>query len=368
MIQPSAMKREARLRAPFPFYGSKLAAADLIEQLHGDANNLVIPFAGSLGELLGRSSPARVETVNDADGLVVNAWRSIKLSPDRVAELCDHPVHEVTLHAVHDLLVERAHDLTKMLRSGPHAHDVELAAWWIWGASCWLGGGWCRTEQATHGQKPAVGGAGAPRFGRGVVQSQLGKTHRKRPAIGGQGDRPHGGRGVVARGLSRQMPAVSGSYTGHPALGTGVHSGTHREALLDWFQRLADRLRFVRFLYGDWRRLVTEAVTTSHGLTAINLDPPYCHSLRHSRLYRIDDPEVSGECREWALEHGDNELLRITLCGKVDEHDETLGFGWSKHEWRKDGETIWASPHCLASAREKQPEQLQLGLGDRSKR
>lgn len=129
------------MRAPFPYYGSKVGAAELIERLMGPISNLVVPFAGSLGELLGRSQPAKVETVNDADGLVVNAWRGLTYSPERMAELCDHPVHETTLHAAHDLLLARAPDLPELLRADPRAHDAELAAWWVWGRSCWLGGG-----------------------------------------------------------------------------------------------------------------------------------------------------------------------------------------------------------------------------------
>lgn len=53
------MAVSTRLRAPFPYYGSKLGAAELIELLLGPINNLVIPFAGSLGELLGRSTASR---------------------------------------------------------------------------------------------------------------------------------------------------------------------------------------------------------------------------------------------------------------------------------------------------------------------
>lgn len=324
----------AKPRAPFPYYGSKLQAAPLIEKLMGPVNNLVIPFAGALGELLGRSVPAKVETVNDADGLVVNAWRAITYSPEATAELCDHPVHELTLHAAHDKLVERAHELPDMLRSDPKAHDVELAAWWIWGASAWLGSGWCR--DVGHRKRPAIGGQGdRPHLGRGVVRPQ---THRTRPQLS------HAGHGVTPR----QMPMVSGSYTGHAALGNGVHSGTHREHLIEWFRELAARLRWVRIICGDWRRVLTEAVTTSHGLTGVSLDPPYCHTLRSPRLYRVDGPQVSGESRLWAIEHGPDPLMRITLAGKGEEHDATLEHDWSKHVWRKDGETIWASPHCLA--------------------
>jgi len=83
-----------------------------------------------------------------------------------------------------------------------------------------------------------------------------------------------------------------------------------------------------------------------HQLTGVSLDPPYCHTLRSNRLYREDSPALSSDVRAWALERGTDPLLRITLAGKGEEHDELLAAGWSKHVWRSDGETIWASPLC----------------------
>ncbi len=194
------------LRACWPYYGNKRGAATLINGLLGrDIKNMVVPFAGALGEFLVRD-PVAVETVNDLDGLVVNAWRAIKYSPARVALLCDEPVHEVTLHARHDELI-------------------------------------C----------------------------------------------------------------------------------------------------------GAWTRAVTKAVTTSHGLTGVSLDPTYDHSLRSRRIYRKDDPGISAAVRAWALERGPDPKLRITLAGKWEEHDELLEHDWTRHPWRDDGEVIWASPHCLRS-------------------
>jgi DNA adenine methylase len=321
------------LRAPFPYYGSKVKAAQLIEALMGPINNLVIPFAGSLGELLGRSEPAKVETVNDLDGFVVNAWRGLKYSPAAMAELCDHPVHEATMHSAHELLLAQADALLELLRSHPKAHDVELAAWWVWGASCWLGSGWCR------------------------------KPSEKVPRLGGQVDKPHLGLGVarpwVARphqGIVRQLPMLSGG-AGYPAHGQGVHASHQRERLAEYFAALAERLRWVRITCGDWTRVVTPAVTTQHGVTGISLDPTYEHKDRSVRLYRHDDPDLSAEVRAFAIERGDDKLLRITLCGRGEEHDETLEHGWSKHVWReRDGETIWASPHCLRQAAPPDPQ------------
>lgn len=371
------------LRAPFPWYGSKLKAAALIEQLHGDVNNLVIPCAGSIGELLGRSKPAKVELVNDLDGLVVNAWRSIKYSPERVADLVDYPVHEVTLHAVHDELVHarttngvrrrslksgrrRTRPLAEYLREDERHHDVRLAARWIWGASCWLGSGWCKEPSR---KRPAVGGQGdRPHMGRGVARPCVFEpTRRQVPHLTGGAGRPGHGKSVHARTLvaktSRQLPMVSGSYTGHPGHGNGVHSSiAHRQGLLDWMEALAERLRFTRIICGDWRRSLTPATTTSHGLTGVSFDPTYDLKAtgRSARLYRKDDPSMSADARTWCIANGDDPLLRIVLCGKHDEHDETLEHGWTKHLWRSDGETIWSSPHCVSLDREPDPEQLSL--------
>lgn len=323
------MAVSTRLRAPFPYYGSKLASASLIEQLMGPINNLVIPFAGSLGELLGRSQPAKVETVNDADGLVVNAWRALVYSPEAMAELCDHPVHEATLHAAHDLLIARAPDLVELLRGDPKAHDVELAAWWVWGRSCWLGSGWgCEA----HRKRPDLIGHGdAPKEGRGVARPWV-----SRPQLS------HAGQGVT----KRQLPLLRGSDGTGVGYGVGINASQNRERLREYFAALADRLRWVRITCGDWRRVTTPAVTTSHGLTGVSLDPPYDHAMRSKRLYREDSPTLSAEVRAWAIENGDDPLLRIVLCGKHHEHDELLEHGWSRHEWRSDGEVIWASPRC----------------------
>lgn len=353
-----------RLRAPFPYYGSKIRAAALIESLMGPINNLVVPFAGSLGELLGRSRPAQVETVNDLDGLVVNVWRAIKYNPERVAELCDRPVHELTLHAVHDGLVDgrttkgqsrrslksgrrRTRSLAEYLRKDERNHDVALAARWVWGASCWLGSGWCKEPSR---KRPALAGQGnRAHFGYGVARP---RSWRARPQLS------HKGHGVTT---SRQLPMLSGSYTGHPAHGQGVNRGGHREALVEWMLALAERLRWTRIICGDWLRCLTPAVTTSHGLSGVSLDPTYDISLRSSRLYRKDDPDLSPAARKWAIEHGDDPLMRITLAGKWIEHDEVLAHGWTRHQWRDDGEVIWASPHCDALAATDGP--LFAGVG-----
>lgn len=75
------------MKAPFPYFGGKGRAASLVWQALGDPAGYVEPFAGSAAVLLGRPAftGRRVETLNDADGWLVNAWRSIQLSPADVA-------------------------------------------------------------------------------------------------------------------------------------------------------------------------------------------------------------------------------------------------------------------------------------------
>ncbi len=131
------------LRPPFPFFGSKRIAAPLIWEALGNPGNLVIPFAGSLSELWARPEAGKVETVNDASGLIANVWRAIRDDPDAVALHADDIVSEVDLSAWHRTLVAAADDLKAKLIADPRFFDAELAGRWIWGASCWLGSGWC---------------------------------------------------------------------------------------------------------------------------------------------------------------------------------------------------------------------------------
>ena len=166
------------------------------------------PFAGSLAVLLARRHPTGQETVNDLDAYVANFWRAITASPDAVAQWADSPISEVDLHARHRWLVaQHAAGFREQLMYDPCYYDEQIAGWWAWGISQWIGGDWCRGT-----------GSGVP--------------PRKRPRL----DR---GR----RGVTRQ-------------------SG---EGLRRWLQALARRLRAVRVCCGDWRRVLGPAVTTGVG-------------------------------------------------------------------------------------------------------
>jgi DNA adenine methylase len=269
----------AALKAPMPWFGGKSSVADLIWARFGDVPNLVDPFAGSLAVLLARPHAPKVETVNDVDALLCNFWRALQADPEAVARHADWPVSEVDLHARHLWLLDRKADVARLI-ADPDWHDAKIAGWWVWGLCCWIGSGWCS-------------GRGPWRLVDGVLT--------KDRAVGELD-------GVAA-------PRAGDIYT--------------------YLGALSERLRRVRICCGDWRRVVTPAVTERHGLTAILLDPPYAHEGRDDDLY-IHDEDISGEVREWALANGDNSSLRIAYCGYWDEH-QVWPEGWEIVRWSARG-------------------------------
>lgn len=144
-----------------------------------------------------------------------------------------------------------------------------------------------------------------------------------------------------------------------PSQTTGAASG--RCAQGGVFDDLAARLQRVRITCGDWSRVLTPSVTTRHGLTGVVLDPPY-DGERHGVKYAVGG-EVSADVRAWAIEHGNDPLLRIALCGYDGEH--AMPAGWTVAAWKAQGgygsqgqgrgrenaakERIWFSPHCLSA-------------------
>ncbi len=72
---------------------------------------------------------------------------------------------------------------------------------------------------------------------------------------------------------------------------------------------------------------------------------------------------VAADVRQWAIENGDNPLMRIALCGYDTEHGDAMPDAWHAWRWKASGgygsqgngrgranagrETVWFSPHCI---------------------
>ena len=161
---------------PFPCFGGKSAIADIVWAGLGDVPNFVEPFCGSCAVLLLRPHEPRIETINDADGLLANFWRALQRAPEAVAEHADNPVNECDLHARHLWLVGQRERITEKLCGDPDFYDAKAAGWWCWGACCWIGGGWC------SGVGPWVSDGGE------MVLSTAGRgVNRQRPHLGDAG-------------------------------------------------------------------------------------------------------------------------------------------------------------------------------------
>jgi len=318
------------LAAPFPWFGGKALACAEVWAALGDPENYVEPFAGSAAMLLGRDEPGKVETINDADGFVANFWRAVAHDADAVAEHTDWPCNEADLFARHSWLVRERQSLLNSLHGDPDWYDAKIAGWWCWGLCNWIGSGWCSgTGPWIHDGERLVDSRQLPHLsaGRGV--------NRQLPHLS------------AGRGVNRKLPHLS--------------AGRGRSAYIrEWFSALQDRMRNVRVACGDWSRVVTESVTTRHGMTGVFLDPPYTKGAMDYAAGGVGGA-LADEVRAWCLHSGHDRNLRIVLCGHAGEHDALLAAGWHTRTWtaRKGyaatdearensaSETLWCSPHCV---------------------
>ena len=365
-------------KTPWPWFGGKSDAAPAVWEALGDVEHYVEPFAGSLAVLMRRPHPCNrtyySETVNDFDGLLVNAWRSIQLSPDATAEAASWPVTEADLHARH-LALLRWKDERQLehLMGDPMFHDPVMAGWWMWGQSCWIGSGWC------SGSGPWVVGDD------GRIEKRRGKpgVHRKRPHLSDDGKGVNHA-GTREPGVNRKLPHLTNgkgvNHAGTREPGVGIEYEYHPMTMPElrrWMHYLSARLRHVRILNGDWSRactsgaLKTLAVRMGDGHCGVFLDPPYADTANRAEVYANDDFAVAHKAREWALKNGNDPKLRIVFAGFDGEHGTAFtDAGWREVEWYRGGflkggmanttgdatatqqgrERLWLSPHCLNPA------------------
>jgi hypothetical protein len=417
------------LKGPFPWPGGKARVADTVWARLGNIDNFVEPFAGSLAVLLRRPAEHfrddyRVETVNDLNHFIVNAWRSIQRDPEQVAKWADSPVFEADLHARHKWLMRSQHaaDYRRWMTEDPEHYDAKVAGWWIWGACAWIGSGWCDgigtdwvqpqrresvgvpstpTEQHLSQQIPELmTGRGGHRgrkaeepaaqiddlsggFGKGMGVNRAG-----RPQLADAFDigRVVNGGGRIG---STQIPLISGPGDGVNSIAGRGTCAARRSWLIEWMQRLADRLRLVRTCYGSWERICSsDSTLTRLGTTGVFLDPPYPakrgdtgEKSRDASLYATDNGADLDKLRDdvlaWCVKWGSDKNIRVAVCGYEGDGYELLvaEHGWDEHAWEASGgygnqskkgngkatkatkatnaarERIWFSPACTNTTR-----------------
>ena len=389
-------------KAPFPWFGGKANAAPMVWRLLGDVHHYVEPFFGGGAVLLKRPHPCNrpyfSETVNDADGLLVNFWRSVQLYPVETAQAASWPVSELDKTARQIACLRWLNGgMRDRLAGDAMFCDPIIAGWWAWGVSCQIGairGSWTADPVTGEITKIGSGGGGARHSIPHLTNNGSGVNHpdaREPGASRGIPQMTNNGRGVnnattrepgvacsipsvgndgrgvnnpTARepGVLRDLPHVSDDGRGvntHTAREPGVLDPPSRPAFDDidwgrgfhdlvmpevvrWFRYLCARLRHVRILSGDWSRLCTNGAMKTlsvrqGGICGVFLDPPYDQSERWHNLYAEDSLGLSDEVREWCLRNGDDPKLRIVLAGFDTEHTELEKAGWTVHEWYKDG-------------------------------
>lgn len=319
-------QRCPKLKFPAPFFGGKAMIAPVVWQALGDPKMYIEPFCGSGVVLLNRprTSQYKYEIINDADGHIANVWRALQSNPDEVAKWCDWPCDHANLMARKARLIKEGDSLLARLVANDTYYDPLLAGYWIWCASNWIGSGLTRPTQI-------------PRLtnNQGINQQIPHLTDN--------------------RGINQKIP-YSKEIDDTPKAVTDPY----KPELYEWFRQLAERLRDVKVVCGDWTRVCSGKWQADSGLCGIYFDPPYGEKAnREKELYQVDSQTVASDVAKWACERGKDKNYRIVLSGYFEEHEWLLKEGWNCHRWKAGGsyqqksnnrnrfkEALFFSPHC----------------------
>ena len=268
-----------------------------------------------------------LEVANDADGYIVNVWRSLKHSPAETLASADGPRTEHDLTARHLWLVNEGRSILRAgLRSDPDWHDPKVAGWWLYGIAMWIGAGWCR-------------GDGPWTRARLVGEAKL-------PHLGDDGQGVHAKLrlGDDGQGVHAKLPHLGND--GQGVLNQNVQMLCHQ---------LSRRLQRVIITCGDFERVLTDsAMRAASGITGVFLDPPY--RQHHDEYASQEDVEgVWQRLGAWCEENGSRSDVRIVLCGY--EGDWEAPAGWETIAYTGRGtssanrtrERLWASPSCTGT-------------------
>ncbi len=297
---------ERKVFAPFSYFGGKRDIAPQVWEFFGARiKNYIEPFAGGMAILLARPNPSLVveerfvETVNDKDALVINAWRAMKhANPRELAELVETINSQQHLDSFKKDVYENYYMLNRLIRSGTERYHPYLAAMWIAGMKNAIGAGFANTADTYSKVSPRIVISGWP----------FGSAER-------------------------------------------------------YFKYMKYRLKHVNLMCLNWHELVGSPTrTTLQGETATFIDPPYPRKER-SPCYNEDDGSPSNAAAEWAIEtirKDKANKFRIAFCGYRRLYKKKFkAEGWTSISWKGKGygvqgdgrgrvnaaeETVWFSP------------------------
>ena len=166
----------------------------------------------------------------------------------------------------------------------------------------------------------------------------------------------------AGQGVNRQLPHLGDAGQGVNRQLPHLGDAGRGDFIRDWLSKLGARLRDVRVTCGGWQRVLTDSVTTRHGLTGVFLDPPYTKGAMDYAAGGVGGA-LASDVRMWCAENGHRKALRIVLCGHAGEHDELLSRGWNTRKWKarkgyavtsdavanSASETLWVSPACVGT-------------------
>jgi hypothetical protein len=392
------------VKAPFPYFGGKSSVAGVIWDALGQPKHYLEPFFGSGAVLLNRPdyNPVKhMETICDKDGYVCNVWRALQLDPDSVAKVCDWPVNHADLMARRQVLLRNGDRLLENLVADDKWFDAELAGYWVWAASCWIGSGLTRPKampETTNAKGVHKQGLYSPNKrphcgndGEGIHHLAVAGS---RPQVGVQGAGVHVVEQIPSlyddRGINNQIPLLNheAGVCRRPCFGSesahGVHKVTltadpdvsldvrdpYTPGLWSWFRQLSERLRRVRVVCGDWTRVCGGDWQDGRGSCGMFFDPPYpTEAGRDPLIYHEESGTVAHDVVEWCRARADRKTYRIVLAGYYDVHSCLLDEGWTVHRWSAHGgfankakdktkckgeenrhkEALFMSPHCYSS-------------------
>ena len=312
------------LDPPMVWYGGKRRIAKKMWEYFGEPKIYLEPFLGAAAVLLANPNPCQLEVVSDANHYLCNFFRAVKSDPEGVSDYYDFPIHECELHARHQWLINHCY-------LDPEAYDVQMAAYFAWGAKLWIGSGWCKKGSENWNapdKRPTM-----PRSSENLPQVRM----LNRTTVT---DMPREQVPAIAR---QSEDFVQGRQIKRPRCDRDCQDAIASN--LAYLRALSNRLLKVKVLCGDWKRCVSRSLMTNGGRTvghtAVFLDPPYKLKDRDPKLYNHDSPTIATEVEAWCRDYDGD--AKMAICGMTGDYDLPK---WTQWEWGKSNkfgrrETVW---------------------------